>query len=493
MANILPGSPDKAHRVDGPFMRDKLTGLWKCHLCCYETQYRGSLRSHYTVHSSARPFACDQCSYEAKRSYDLKKHKIFKHGKKHLVTRQVLRSGRFRLGCKRPFSSSRVTLNIPATSLSNQHSRNKISEATRCNHIEGGDKPCMEALDMRMYVNSTNRPRPVVKCEPVDGEYVDQQDAHGGKEETITRLDALTRSAGNPKEDLNRGMVHSYKSENNTSKRDDNSPLKVPKYGIFSESYGDSETNTAKCVLELNTSHVTEKPVDLNSTYNSAISDKVRERTSSDSSGASLMTPYMQKTRCDPGEKSHTASSMDAAYNVSGSGQLTHLSLTSYSHSPVSYGGYVSSYELVDSGYHPTPQVTHSASPFHNTAETNATPSSVFTRDSQSETNSSHVFISRNNPTSQKQNISITPREGNNTSSNRYNMATNEALTSPNSSVGTKKAWHCGHCDIVFMDSAIYFMHVGLHKPSNPWTCNLCDNSYHDVYSFTSHFINMHK
>ena len=57
----------------------------------------------------------------------------------------------------------------------------------------------------------------------------------------------------------------------------------------------------------------------------------------------------------------------------------------------------------------------------------------------------------------------------------------------------TRVGSRCQHCDIVFYDSAIYLMHAGLHSARHPWRCNLCDAQLHDVYSFTSHFINGHK
>lgn len=59
--------------------------------------------------------------------------------------------------------------------------------------------------------------------------------------------------------------------------------------------------------------------------------------------------------------------------------------------------------------------------------------------------------------------------------------------------VGTSRSFTCPHCNILYFDNALYVMHMGLHDPDNPWQCNLCGDTYHDVYSFTSHFINQHR
>ncbi|CAI9722853.1 zinc finger protein Pegasus-like [Octopus vulgaris] len=59
--------------------------------------------------------------------------------------------------------------------------------------------------------------------------------------------------------------------------------------------------------------------------------------------------------------------------------------------------------------------------------------------------------------------------------------------------IGNSRSFTCPHCNILYFDNALYVMHMGLHDPENPWQCNLCGDIYHDVYSFTSHFINEHR
>lgn len=67
-------------KISYPILREKITGMYKCTLCPYKSSHRSSVRSHYAVHSNARPYACDMCEYEAKRLTDLKKHKVLRHG-----------------------------------------------------------------------------------------------------------------------------------------------------------------------------------------------------------------------------------------------------------------------------------------------------------------------------------------------------------------------------------------------------------------------------
>ncbi|GAB1602828.1 DNA-binding protein Ikaros-like [Argonauta hians] len=59
--------------------------------------------------------------------------------------------------------------------------------------------------------------------------------------------------------------------------------------------------------------------------------------------------------------------------------------------------------------------------------------------------------------------------------------------------IGNSRSFTCPHCNILYFDNALYVMHMGLHDSENPWQCNLCGDIYHDVYSFTSHFINQHR
>lgn len=59
-------------------------------------------------------------------------------------------------------------------------------------------------------------------------------------------------------------------------------------------------------------------------------------------------------------------------------------------------------------------------------------------------------------------------------------------------STNAARSWNCQFCPVVFLDKALYFMHMGMHSLPNPWKCNVCHGVYNDVYGFTSHIVNGH-
>ncbi|XP_005093607.1 zinc finger protein Pegasus [Aplysia californica] len=56
----------------------------------------------------------------------------------------------------------------------------------------------------------------------------------------------------------------------------------------------------------------------------------------------------------------------------------------------------------------------------------------------------------------------------------------------------TRQSFLCEFCDIMFFQRAMYLMHAGLHAAHNPWCCTVCNHTFTEKYSFTSHFINQH-
>lgn len=52
------------------------------------------------------------------------------------------------------------------------------------------------------------------------------------------------------------------------------------------------------------------------------------------------------------------------------------------------------------------------------------------------------------------------------------------------------KIFRCHHCDIIFFERAMYFLHVSLHGSESPWQCAICDKQCTDKNDFTLHFIN---
>ncbi|KAL3842292.1 hypothetical protein ACJMK2_020322 [Sinanodonta woodiana] len=49
----------------------------------------------------------------------------------------------------------------------------------------------------------------------------------------------------------------------------------------------------------------------------------------------------------------------------------------------------------------------------------------------------------------------------------------------------------CKHCQIIFLQKAIYYLHMGLHNVNNPWQCNVCGKECIDAIDFTAHVIHM--
>ncbi|KAK3604336.1 hypothetical protein CHS0354_038674 [Potamilus streckersoni] len=49
----------------------------------------------------------------------------------------------------------------------------------------------------------------------------------------------------------------------------------------------------------------------------------------------------------------------------------------------------------------------------------------------------------------------------------------------------------CKHCQIIFLQKAIYYLHMGLHNVNSPWQCNVCGKECSDAIDFTAHVIHM--
>ncbi len=52
------------------------------------------------------------------------------------------------------------------------------------------------------------------------------------------------------------------------------------------------------------------------------------------------------------------------------------------------------------------------------------------------------------------------------------------------------KLFKCQHCNILFFERGMYFLHASLHGPSNPWECSICHKICSDKNEFTLHFVN---
>ena len=49
--------------------------------------------------------------------------------------------------------------------------------------------------------------------------------------------------------------------------------------------------------------------------------------------------------------------------------------------------------------------------------------------------------------------------------------------------------WQCPHCNIIFPDQTLYFLHRGFHSNTNPWKCNGCGQRCTDMYDFNTHLM----
>ena len=52
------------------------------------------------------------------------------------------------------------------------------------------------------------------------------------------------------------------------------------------------------------------------------------------------------------------------------------------------------------------------------------------------------------------------------------------------------RLFKCQHCNIVFFERGMYFLHASLHGSSSPWECSICHKLCSDKNEFTLHFVN---
>jgi hypothetical protein len=49
----------------------------------------------------------------------------------------------------------------------------------------------------------------------------------------------------------------------------------------------------------------------------------------------------------------------------------------------------------------------------------------------------------------------------------------------------------CTHCNIVYPNQTLYFLHKGFHSDTNPWRCNSCGHQSADLYDFNTHLFSV--
>ena len=52
------------------------------------------------------------------------------------------------------------------------------------------------------------------------------------------------------------------------------------------------------------------------------------------------------------------------------------------------------------------------------------------------------------------------------------------------------KLFKCQHCNILFFERGMFFLHASLHGQSSPWECSICHKVCSDKNEFTLHFVN---
>ena len=352
------GSP-AYKRLSHPYLnKDRLTGLYRCHLCPYRTGYRSSIRSHYAIHSSDRPYGCDCCPYKAKRASDLRKHKLLKHGLK--VKR---RSGFY------------------------GHVPTNDDLQTPSQHDTVGPQQNLQDMSEN-YVSSANTGLGNLLA-----------DTH----------DAVIRPVF-PQSDVEASMQAI----------------------LGQETMGDQQTPIV----------VKSEPEDIHF--------------SPSEPGQSEMGSYCEMDRSDTWSKSE-------------------IKQCRFSQSSPNQGFSASSTPLSTTSCQPSSYYTMAQS----------------TTDVTSHSTSSHTSRDQRASAELTSPDRLRPRSVDECSLNSASVPSSSETKS--ACTDSKKSFLCSHCNIMFFDPAIYFMHKGLHDVTNPWRCNLCGAMMHDVYSFTSHFINGHN
>lgn len=52
------------------------------------------------------------------------------------------------------------------------------------------------------------------------------------------------------------------------------------------------------------------------------------------------------------------------------------------------------------------------------------------------------------------------------------------------------RLFRCQHCDILFFERGMFFLHSSLHGTGNPWKCSICHKVCLNKNEFTLHFVN---
>lgn len=71
-----------------------------------------------------------------------------------------------------------------------------------------------------------------------------------------------------------------------------------------------------------------------------------------------------------------------------------------------------------------------------------------------------------------------------------HDMLSASSSSSSSSINGLNSQWQCQHCNIIFPDQTLYFLHRNFHSnSSDPWKCNGCARRCSDMYDFNTHLM----
>ena len=428
--------------------------IYNCMLCNYKTPRKGGLKAHYAMHSEIRPFACDLCSYTAKRKYDLKKHKIIKHNKRFSKAKR--------------FSSSHISLMA-------QHSEAGTS------HLSGPSSSISSpSLNDSYEGEADSNAQMMVKMEPDD--YYDRVsdsnlNAYSGhsSQETLRGCEdyengEVSSHCTSTTHDQAYTNVHSQSTEAIASSSDHN-------LFYFRPSEGQLNFHS----LDGNIATPVENHDNQSSSYRGVESSHVYE----------LPSPYLgnnlstersdQSSVSSPCEGVNSSFSQpDFVVNPDYDDVKPSCSSTSKMYAEeVTYNGPSQDVNSDEKSFDENDTIYIDESTSENCAEDlRKIPEKVHMYDSNDQQNNMPVNLSFNKDRDKGQKVEKDVCDD----ASVKHIATM-----------TRRMFSCEHCDIMFGDSALYLMHVGLHGNDDPWKCKLCDRSFHDVYGFTSHFVNQHK
>lgn len=70
-------------------------------------------------------------------------------------------------------------------------------------------------------------------------------------------------------------------------------------------------------------------------------------------------------------------------------------------------------------------------------------------------------------------------------------FSSSSTVSSPSSCNFHKSVHTCTHCNIVYPNQTLYFLHKGFHSEGNPWRCNSCGHQSSDLYDFNTHLFSV--